>query len=318
MRSLLIPLALLSAGTAQAEVRAHARAESTVQLVNGPRQIVADPNDRWLRSVDGFSVEAGVNNFITGPGLFGNPVAATGNASFAFEAGTVRTELLTASDDGLPGWVDGATAYTIVGGSITINGTITGTPGAKGLLSLSGSFAAAVAAGAQGEWSSLAEVGFGVGMQISRTGQAGCPYAKCLVQDGLNGRFENGAFPLDFGKSFLITLEATVGDRFDISFNVGAQASNGYYVLIGPAPGVPAGAQAALSADGGFAGIGGLTLTNGLGLSADSGLVQRGDGSWGAPVSVVPEAPAWALMGLGLLALLGRRRSWIGRQRLVS
>jgi hypothetical protein len=309
MRSFLMVLSLLAAGSAQAEVWSHGRAESTVQLANGSPQIVADPHDRWLRRVDGFSVEASVNNFISYTGPSGNPVAATGNASFAFEAGTVRTELLTAADDGQPGPGDGATAYTIVGGYITISGTITGTPGTKGLLSLSGSFAAAVAAGAQGEWQSLAEVGFGVGMQISRPGQAGCPYAKCLAQDGLNGRFENGAYPVDFGKSFLITLEGTVGDRFDISFNVGAQASNGYYVLIGPAPGVPAGQQMALGADGGFAGIGGLTLTKGLGLSADSGLVQRGDGSWGAPVSVVPEAPAWALMSLGLLALLGRRRA---------
>lgn len=300
--------ALLLHGTAHAGVQSTARSEARVRVAPGPVITKADPNDRWLRQADGFTVLSGVENFtsVLDPWT-GNPTAATARASFSLEAGLPRMQLLTAIDPG-------AFAYTEAGGQLTITGTLTGTPGARGLVTFEGAFLAAVAMSAgTPQGSSGAEVDFSAGLTLTGAGQAACRFQRCLASDRLSEQFANGSLPANgLAKPFSLSLEATVGDRLELSFIVAATAANGYFVLIGQPSGVPLQRTAAfslnaLAAPDDVAGIHGIRLTNGLGLSADTGLELRADGLWVAPAPVPEPVPAW-LLGIGLAWLWLRRR----------
>lgn len=306
-------LTLLLAGSAQATVQSAVHIESRVTVRNDPAIVKTDPSDRPLRIVDGFTVGSSIENFasFTDP-WSGQLLGATARGRSGLEAGLPRLELLTARDTG-GGFYRDPSAYIEGGSLLTITGHFTGVAGSRALVSLDGLFAAAVAPAATPPGGgSGAMVDFSASLVLTGPGQAACPAQRCLDSARLLERFDNGSLPAGgLAQAFTLSLEATVGDSFELSFSVAATASNGYSVLIGPPAGVPlARGASAMAAAGSFAGISGVRLGNGLGLSADSGLTRQADGRWTLPSAPVPEpgmAWLWAAGLAGLWCRRGRR-----------
>jgi hypothetical protein len=293
---LFLLLALLAAPAAQAAVHAQATASSWVRIGQQPKQFAYDPPNGGFNVSNGFSVAAGVNNFISTTNNLGVTIGSTANASIGFLAGRPFMDLLTASQPGTDNEI-------LAGGQLRVDGSITGAPGRAGMLDLSGAldFFIASTNGYMPPWSS-ASVSVSTLLRVSGPGQAACPQQSCVHSAAVNpllhgGEVSAGALSMPF--DFHVPVLA--GDRVEIFLTLGGQVSNGYYAVM--FAGAPRGPEVT---DGVVSLFGTLALSEGLGLSPDTGLVQGQGGVWGVPVSTVPEAPAWLLLGLGLVAF--RRR----------
>jgi hypothetical protein len=302
--SMVLLLALI-APSLQAGVEARATASSWVQFGNLAPQHAADPADRPFHIVEGFSVMAAVNNFTSGLDAQGNVVGSAANASIGMFVGEPFADLLTSGYAG--------TSNQILAGSfLHIDGSVVGEAGKTGRIDLSGAFVAGLQfLGVQGPGAE-ADLSYHLVLALSGPGQSACPQQRCERRIDYQLGLDGGDTVLGgvFGGNYDLALDASAGDRIEIFIGFGARLSNGYWVVARPAN-MPAEAQSFSAGAGAGAGgvLSSLRLGNGLGLSADTGLTQRPDGSWGLPVSAVPEAPAWALLGSGLLALVIRRKS---------
>ncbi len=321
---------LLSSPLCTAAVNSLGRAEVQTRI-DGVHVVRVDPGDGGNFETTGgnFRLNAGTS------GVSANPAGGALLAQSFVTAVDGKPRLLLITDNTTTNRYTSNASSAYGAALVTFAGTIQGPAAADGWLTLEGLMLATVSPGG-GTLIGLpttAQATLHTWLQLSRPG--GCPRAQCEAGATLSQNFENGAFPVydghddTMGLPYLFQLPVKVGDSFVLSFGVGATAANGYAVAIGnardpsrwPLALAPATGRLALhdanfaatdapAGQGPFADLfGSLSLSAGLSLSADSGLVQQPDGRWAPAVSPVPELPTLALMAAGLLCMAGRRRA---------
>ncbi len=303
-------------------------AASVRTTVDRVTEFRSDPRDNQPFQTTGGNFALGTASSRVSSSVSGGAVLAQSTVTAV--AGQPRLLLITDNSSSDP--FSGSHSFAEGAAMVTFSGRVNGAAAADGWLALSGLMLATVVPGAvlPGR-SSGARVDLHTSVQLSRPG--GCPSADCLARASVNQGFDNGAFPVYDGSDGLLgvpydfRLAVKAGDNFVLSFAIGATAANGYAVAIGNALDrtVP---SAALSAPVGrgldetsmlavydqrYGDLfGRLTLSPGLSLSADSGLVLRADGSWAPAVSPVPEIPTVLMLAAGLLLLGGRLKGRSG------
>lgn len=317
--SLALALTLLAPALAAAAVSSMGEARVRTD-VNGVSTFRNDPPNSPIYQTTG-------GNFRLGAQSSGVSLRPGGGSAFAQSLVTAvngHPRLLLITENSATEPFTGTGAYAEGGAGVYFSGTVLGDAGADGWLRLSGLMLATVAPGPiVAGINSGAQASMHVAMQLSRP--EGCPVAECLAWATTpNQPFSNGAYPVygshhqTLGLDYDLLLPVRVGDSFTLTFLVAANASNGYAVAIGNALDLTDDQSFAASAADAYADddtqalpfgdlFGRLTLSPGLSLSADSGLMRRADGSWAPAVSPVPEPPAALLMALGLLLLLSPR-----------
>lgn len=313
-RALVAPALVLIAAASQADVNSLAVSTLLLQVGN-MRKGVGNPADGRPLTVAGTTIRTSVEDDLRVNGADFDFRLAGGNA----EGGVTLGRPYASAFSHVNGWPTpqaGASLMADAQGLARVNygGTVTGAAGQAGTVTIRGRFGEVAVGAASGLVASSGTVEELVSVGVSTPGQLRCALPPCFDSERLYAELIGSGSALisvEYGYELSVAVQA--GDRLDLWLWAFARSVNGYSVFVGPVPALGSGAvlhaMAADSAPPLADWQMSLSFSDGLGLSAGSGLVAGPDG-WALPLSAVPEAPTWALWlaALAVLPRLTRRR----------
>lgn len=311
LRQMLAVPTLLMAAASQAGVASDG--VSTLQLqVGNDRKSVGNPADGRLLSLPGSHLQTGVQDSLRVDGADFDFGLAGGTAQGGVSLGRPYASAFSYVN----GWPTPQPGARLMAdaqglGRVNYNGTVTGAMGQAGTVTIRGRFGEVAVGASTGLVASSGTVDELVSAAVATRGLARCAVPPCFDSARLYVELQGAGSTLasvDYG--YELTLGVQAGDRLDLWLWAFARSVNGYSVFVGSVAPFQTSARSLESAMDSTPPPGdwqlSLSFSQGLGLSADSGLVA-GAGGWALPV---PEAPTWALWlaALAVLPRLARRR----------